>query len=118
MIDGADQRAFLEGSTEDSARQGFPYWMGDTLYGVKWRNFKMALYTQQTSLDPAQKLASPHIINLTTDPKELEPIDLPYIHSWTAVHFGKILKDFAASTKRESLIPAGAPLNHVPKRTE
>lgn len=114
VIDGVDQRTFFEGSTETSAREGFPYWMGDTLYGVKWRNFKMAMYVQATSVDAALKLASPHIINLTTDPKELEPFDLPYLHSWTAVHFGKILKDFAVSVEREPLIPAEAPLDHVP----
>jgi arylsulfatase len=91
--------------------------MGATMYGVKWQNFKMVFYEQKTLTDPALKLSTPHVVNLTVDPKERKPIDLPYIHSWTAVHFGKILKDFAASVKRESLIPAGAPLNYVPRRT-
>ena len=54
-----------------------------------------------------------HGQNLIVDPKERKAIDLPYIHSWTAAHFGKIMKEFAASVKRESLIPAGAPLDHV-----
>jgi arylsulfatase A-like enzyme len=116
VIDGVDQRAFLEGKREGSARDGFPYWMGETLYGVKWRNFKMLLYLQRSSLEPSQKLASPHIVNLTVDPKERKAIDLPYMHSWTAVHFGGILKEFAASVKREPLIPAGAALDHVPAR--
>ena len=114
VIDGVDQRAFLEGKQAESARDGFPYWMGSTLYGVKWRNFKMAMYLQRSSLEPSQKLASPHIINLIVDPKERKAIDLPYIHSWTAVHFGRILKEFSVSVGREALIPAGAPLNHVP----
>ena len=116
IIDGVDQREFLEGKRDRSARDGFPYWMGDTLYGVKWRNFKMVMYLQRTSVEPSLKLASPHIINLTVDPKERNAIDLPYIHSWTAVHFGKILKDFEQSVRREPLIPAGAPLDHVPVR--
>ena len=116
VIDGLDQRAFLEGKQETSAREGFPYWMADTLYGVKWRNFKLVLYLQKTLTDPALKLPNPHIINLTVDPKERRPLDTPYLHSWTAVHFGKILRDFGESVKRESLIPAGAPLSHVPGR--
>jgi arylsulfatase A-like enzyme len=116
VIDGVDQREFLEGKTESSARDGFPYWMADTLYGVKWRNFKMVMYLQATLTDPALKLPTPHVVNLTVDPKERKAIDLPYIHSWTAVHFGKILKDFAQSVAREPLIPAGAPLDHVPGR--
>jgi arylsulfatase len=44
-------------------------------------------------------------------------LDLPYIHSWTAVHF-KILKEFEASVKREPLTPAGAPLDYVPARRQ
>jgi arylsulfatase A-like enzyme len=116
VIDGLDQRAFLEGAQENSAREGFPYWMGETLFGVKWHDFKMRLYLQRSSLEPALKLASPHIVNLTVDPKERKPIDLPFMHSWTAAHFGKILKEFASSAKEEPLIPAGAPLDHVPMR--
>lgn len=115
VIDGVDQTTFFEGKTSTSAREGFPFWMGDVLYGVKWKNFKMSMYTQRTSLDPSLKLASPHIVNLLVDPKERNAIDLPYIHSWTAVHFGRILKDFAASVRREPLIPAGAPIDFVPR---
>jgi arylsulfatase len=116
VIDGVDQRAFLEGKQERSAREGFPYWMGDTLYGVKWQNFKLVMHLQKTLTDPSLKLMTPHVINLTVDPKERKPIDLPYGHSWTGVHFGKILKDYEESVHREPLIPAGAPLNYVPAR--
>jgi len=112
--DGVDQRDFLEGRQETSAREGFPYWMGDVLYGVKWQNFKLAMYSQRTLTEPAQKLASPYLINLTTDPGERESFDLPYLHSWVGVHFAKILGDFAHSVQREPPIPAGAPLDHVP----
>src|SRR5262245_36806651 len=103
VIDGLDQRAFFEGRQKGSAREGFPYWMGDTLYGVKWRNFKMVMYLQRSMLEPARKLATPHIVNLIVDPKERKAIDLPYMHSWTAVHFDKILKEFRDSVRREPL---------------
>jgi len=116
QIDGVDQRQFLEGGSDRSARDGFPFWMGAALHGVKWQNFKMKLFEQRNSLEPALPLASPHIINLTVDPKELNAIDLPYMHSWTAVHFGKILKDYAASVDREALVPAGAALDFIPRR--
>ncbi len=55
-------------------------------------------------------------MNLTVDPKERNAVDLPYIHSWTSAHFGRILKEFAASVKREPLTPAGVPLDYVPGR--
>ena len=116
VIDGVDQRAFLEGRQDNSAREGFPYWMGDTLYGVKWRNFKLVMFLQRTLTEPAVKLSTPHVVNLIVDPKERNAIDLPYMHSWTAAHFGAILKEFEESVRREPLIPAGAPLTHVPAR--
>jgi arylsulfatase len=116
VIDGLDQRPFLEGRQEKSARDGFPYWMGETLYGVKWQNFKLVMYLQKTLTDPSLKLMTPHIINLTVDPKERKPYDFPYMHSWTGVHFGRILRDYQDSVRREPLIPAGAPLDFVPRR--
>jgi arylsulfatase len=90
--------------------------MGDTLYGVKWQNFKMVMYLQKTLTDPSVKLMTPHIINLTVDPKERKAFDFPYMHTWTEVHFGKILGEFEASVRREPPIPAGAPLDHIPVR--
>jgi arylsulfatase len=116
VIDGADQRNFFEGKQDASARDGFPFWMGETLYGVKWRNFKMLFYLQRTLFEPALKLPTPHLINLTVDPKERNAVDLPYMHSWTGVHFGRVLKEFGETVKREPLIPAGAPLDYVPHR--
>lgn len=116
VVDGLDQRDFFEGKQDKSPREGFPFWMGDVLYGVKWHDFKMVFYVQRSSLDPALKLATPYIINLIVDPKERKPIDLPYIHSWTAVHFANILKEFGASVQREPLIPAAAALDYVPRK--
>jgi arylsulfatase len=116
VIDRLDQRTFLEGKQEKSAREGFPYWMGDTLYGVKWQNFKLVMHLQKTLTEPSQKLMTPYLINLTVDPKERKPYDFPYMHSWMGVHVGKILKDYEESVRREPLIPAGAPLNYVPTR--
>jgi arylsulfatase len=83
--------------------------------GAKWRNFKMVMYLQKTLTDPSLKLQTPHVVNLTVDPKERKPLDYLYLHSWTAVHFGKILRD-ELRVQREPLIPAGAPLDHVPSR--
>ena len=90
--------------------------MTDILYGVKWRNFKLAFYHQKYLSDPALKLPTPALINLTVDPKEEKAIDQPYLHTWVVAHVGKILLEYGESVKREPLIPAGAPLNYVPTR--
>lgn len=47
MIDGVDQTPFLSGEQEHSNREGFIYWNGDKLYGVKWQNFKLVLMEQK-----------------------------------------------------------------------
>lgn len=116
VIDGVDQRPFFEGKQERSNRDGFPFWLGPTLYGVKWQNFKMVMVQQKTLTEPALHLPNPHLINLDTDPKEREPLDYPYLHSWVGSYVGKVLEDFEASLKREPLIPAGAPLDFVPHK--
>jgi len=116
VIDGVDQRAFLEGKQKNSNREGFIYWMGDTLYGVKWQNFKMVLVMQQTIGDPALRLATPHLINLDVDLKERNPYDFPYIHTWVMEHTENLLREFQESVRREPLIPVGAPLDYVPKK--
>ena len=117
-IDGVDQRAFLEGKTETSARQGFPYWMGETMYGVKWQNFKVVFVRQMNLAQPREMLATPHLINLDVDPKEEKPYNFPHLHTWVMKHVAEILADFEASRVREPFIPRGAPLNYVPGSTE
>ncbi|WP_380057516.1 sulfatase-like hydrolase/transferase [Falsihalocynthiibacter sp. SS001] len=117
-IDGLDQREFFEGKTDLSAREGFPYWMGEVMYGVKWRNFKVVSVLQRTFTDPALRLATPHIINLEVDPGERKPYNFPYIHSWVAAHAGRIVADFKQSTLREELIPLGAPVDFIPGPSE
>ena len=114
VIDGLDQRNFFEGKQEKSARDGFPYWMGQTIYGVKWQNFKVVFIEKRSFADPEQKLATPYIINLDVDPKEEKPYSYPYLHSWVIAHAGKILGEYGQSIKKEPLIPAGAPLDFVP----
>ncbi len=66
VIDGVDQLEWFAGKQAPSARDGYVYWMGPEVYGVKWRNFKLALIEQKQSTDPVGKFASPRIINLAS----------------------------------------------------
>jgi hypothetical protein len=88
------------------------------MYGAKWQNFKLVLIAQKYSTDAVAKLSAPRIINLVTDPKEREALDLPYMHSWTVTHFNRLLSQFRASIQRETPIPQGSPLDFVPTKTE
>ena len=118
VIDGVDQLDWLTGEAATSQREGYIYWMGPQMYGVKWRNFKLVLVAQRYMQDAAAKLPTPRLINLATDPQEREPVALPYLHTWAATHFNRILHEFEASTHREPPIPMGAPLDHVPAPLE
>ena len=70
---------------------------------------------QATLTDPALPLPNPHLVNLDTDPKERNPVDYPYLHTWVGAHVAKMLGDYHASLQREPLIPLGAPLEYVPR---
>jgi arylsulfatase len=114
VIDGVDQLDWLTGKAPSSRREGYVYWMGREMYGAKWRDFKLVLVEQRYLSDSARPLPTPRIINLITDPQEREALSLPHLHTWAAHHFNRIIGDFEASLRREPLIPAGAPLDHVP----
>ena len=114
VIDGVDQDPFFRGVQEQSNRQGFLFWNGDKLYGVKWQNFKTVFVEQRYFSDASPPYANPRIINLLTDPKEREPVDSPHLHTWVVAHFTRLIAQFQASVKREPLIPFGAPLDFIP----
>ena len=118
VIDGVDQLDWLRGRSEASAREGYLYWMGPELYGVKWRNFKLVQIEQKHMTDAPHRLATRRLINLTVDPHEREPFNYPHLHSWAAVHFNRLLTGFQRSVAEEPLIPMGAALDHVPSRSE
>ena len=88
--------------------------MGRQMYGVKWHNFKLVLVAQKYMQDSADALPTPRLINLNTDPQERERVRCPTRIPGAATHLNRIIAEFEASTRREPLIPMGAPLDHVP----
>jgi arylsulfatase len=113
VIDGIDQRPFLLGKQDNSNREGFPFWNGDRLYGVKWKNWKGIFYRQKYMWDPVETLPTPHLYNLIEDPKERENVAIH--HSWVLTHMAKIVAEFYKSVEKEQLIPQNAPIDFVPK---
>ena len=116
VIDGIDQSSFFLGKQEKSNREGCLVWVGERLHGVKWRHFKVLFVKQRYFHDDVPPAGSPHIINLISDPKEREPVNAQYFHSWVMGPVGQLLRRFQESVKREPLIPAGAAVDFVPKR--
>ena len=58
VIDGVNQLGWLTGQTA-SQREGYIYWMGPQMYGVKWHNFKLVLVAQTYMQDAAAAAAHP-----------------------------------------------------------
>ncbi len=113
-IDSLDQSEFFLGASEKSAREGFPIWVGDRLTAVKWRNWKMHFYRQETMSDPPVKNPVPVIYNLYKDPRE----EKPTVDTWVVYPVLKILADFEQSVKQHPLIPMGAPDPYKPPKTK
>jgi arylsulfatase A-like enzyme len=111
-IDGVDQSDFFTGETEKSARDGILIWCADRLQAVKWKNFKVHFYLQETMVSPPVKLAIPLLFNLYTNPREEQ--DRQITDSWI---FGPVLKmvgEFESSTKKYPLIAMGTPDPYTP----
>src|SRR4029079_16305890 len=66
VIDGKDQSVFLSGRQDKSSREGFIYWNGAKMYGVKWQNFKLVLVQQKYLSDPGLPLGNPPVATLLT----------------------------------------------------
>jgi arylsulfatase len=113
-IDGVDQSNFFQGKNEKSAREGILIWCADRLQAVKWRNFKMHFYKQDTMVSPAQKLSIPLLFNLYTNPQEDE--DKTATDTWVFGPALKMVAEFEASTKKHPLIAMGTPDPYLPSR--
>ena len=109
-MDSIDQSDFLLGKSAKSAREGFPIWCADRLTAVKWRNWKLHFFRQDTMFDPPVKLGIPFINNLYTDPRE----ENPTADTWVVTPMLKVIGAFNATTKEHPLIPMGTPDPYVP----
>jgi len=104
-IDGVNQAGFWRGETEQSARESVLVFCADRLQAVKWRNYKVHFYVQETMVSPAEKLGIPLLFNLYTNPQEDETKPTP--ESWVIGPVLKATAAFEASLKRHPLIPMG-----------
>ncbi len=113
-IDGVDQRDLFRGKTDRSAREGFPIFFGQKLYGAKWRNFKMLLVEQTEADAPVAGLSVPRIYDLYTNPKEVLELNLATTHLWVMRPISKMIGEYQASLKQHPPIPVGTPDPYVP----
>ena len=110
-LDGVDQRDYLEGKTQKSARDTFFYYSGSKPSAVRYKNWK--IYFTMVSDDPAGFIAGPlpyawaQVVNIKRDPFEtsvgqqiktlmglggtLAAASTAYIYDWNLLPIGQSL---------------------------
>ncbi len=105
IIDGVDQSEFFFGESEKSARESVVIYIGNELFGAKWRNWKILLKEIDESSYTINNMAYPTFYNLLVDPKEEVP-ELNYLNdTWVDFPLFQVIEDHEASIEAD----AGAP---------
>ena len=100
-IDGVDQSDFLAGKSEKSARDSVVIYVGNDLFGVKWRNWKLLLKEMDEDSYAIKTMAYPSVYNLLKDPKEELP-ELNYLSdTWADYPLYQVMEDFQASLEKD-----------------
>ena len=105
ILDGVDQSEFLMAKTSQSARESVIIYIGNELFGVKWRNWKMLLKEINEKSYAIQTMAYPSIYNLIIDPKEEEPEKFYLDDTWVDTPLWKVITDHQASRKKDPGTP-------------
>jgi arylsulfatase A-like enzyme len=96
-IDGVDQTDFLMGKTLKSARDSVIIYIGNELFGAKWKNWKILLKEIDDDGYGIKTMAYPTVYNLLVDPKEEVP-ELNYLNdTWVDFPLYKVLEDHEES---------------------
>ena len=110
IIDGVDHTEFFLGNQAKSAREAIVVYVGNTIYGIKWRNWKMMFKDiEHGAGDPTKEYGLPLFIDLHTDMKEEYPMDPRLSQNfWVRWPAGAVLTEHLKSLKEEPPVPAGA----------
>ncbi|MGI9401947.1 MAG: arylsulfatase [Rhizobiaceae bacterium] len=117
IIDGVDQSEFFEGASESSNREAIVVYVGNQVFGVKWRNWKMMFQdVAQGAGEPRKMYDFPLFYDLHTDMKEEHPFDDHRFieNAWVRWPAGKVLTDHMESLKKEPPVPPGTPDPYTP----
>ena len=105
IMDGVDQSDFLMGKSQKSARESVIIYIGNELFGVKWRNWKLLLKEIDADSYAIRNMAYPTIYNLLVDPKEEVP-ELNYLaDTWVDFPLYQVLEDHQASIAKDPGAP-------------
>jgi arylsulfatase len=106
VLDGVDQSDFLMGKSEKSARETVIIYVGNELFGAKWRNWKILIKElDEESYAIQSRDYYPAFYNLLRDPKEEVP-ELFYLDdTWVDYPLWKVVEDHEASIEADPGTP-------------
>jgi len=106
LIDGMDMSEFILGKKEQSGRDGFIVYMGNDIFGVKWRDWKLHFKEQSGWNGVLREYTMPRVYNLINDPQERDNVLFP--HTWVPKAALPQLEEHVASLKKYPPVPTGA----------
>ena len=112
VIDGVDQTDFFLGKQKKSNREGLIVYMGNDVWGVKWRNWKINLKEQETVFSGTIDYGLARVYNLHKDPGETQNVLFP--ETWVPKAALGQLGLHMMSLQQEPPIRGGQPDPYVP----
>jgi arylsulfatase len=115
IIDGVDQSEFFLGKQEESNRESVIIYVGNDIYGVKWRNWKMVTRELDAGFGvPTKEYAIPLFYNLHLDPKEQFPMQEAEKSLWVRYPASQALVEHLTTFRTEPAIKPGTPDPYKP----
>ena len=112
VIDGIDMSSFMLGKNERSGRDGFIVYMGNDIFGVKWRDWKLHFKEQTGWNGVLREYTMPRLYNLINDPQESDNVLFP--HTWVPKAALPQLEEHVSSLKAHPPIRPGTPDPYEP----
>jgi arylsulfatase A-like enzyme len=112
IIDGIDMSKFLLGKQDKSGREGFVVYMGNDIFGVKWRDWKLHFKEQSGWNGELREYTMPRVYNLISDPQERDNVLFP--HTWVPKAALGQLEEHVASLQASPPIKPGTLDPYVP----
>ena len=106
LIDGVEMSDFFLGKKNSSGREGVIVYMGNDIYGVKWRNWKLNFKELDTVFGEVKEYGMPKLYNLYRDQQERENVF--FSDTWVSKAATVQLVEHAASLQKEPPIKPGA----------
>ncbi len=117
QIDGMNMFDFLLGEAEESGRDAILCLQGNRLQAVKWHQWKVHLFQQETFLSTWSPYNMPHLHNLEWDPREEHQCS--FAHAWVVHPMAAAAISFLKTLAIEPPIKPGTPdPYHPPKPGE